>query len=335
MSNTLPAVNPHSALTRLMHKLLGSFVTIFTIHRPTPVSGAYNGLDEQLLEQCLAYATKKNYRFIALDTLIAEALANNSKPQPTICFTLDDGYTDQAERLLPLLLHYKAAPSLFVITDFIDNKLWPWDAKLTYALWHSPLSRVELRIGLQHLSLDLSSTEKRMAARRTAMQALKQLDPALHTETLLAIAASCKISLPLLPPEEFSPVSWHSLRKLEAQGVRIGSHSQSHLIFNSASDSTIRAELMHSKQRLAAELQNPSSVFCYPLGMRQDFSERHIPLVQAAGYCAAISTISNVTNTTAIRNAPFQIQRIAFPNNFEKFVRYTSWKEALRSKLPF
>jgi|GEM_PF-1093771 len=335
MSSHTYAHDKGSVLDRFMTKLFGSFVTIFTIHRPTPISGAYNGLDEKLLEKCLGYAKDRGYQFLSIDQIVADAAQGVQYKQPTICFTLDDGYSDQANRLLPLLLAERASPTLFVITDFIDQQLWPWDAKLTYLIWNTPLQSLHLVIGAQTLLFDLSSTNKRVAARREAIQAVKLLDPSLHAATILNIAKACQVSIPELPPIEFEPVSWQVLRGLETQGLRVGSHSQSHLIFNSATEATISSELEYSKQRLSAELKNPSSVFCYPLGTRKDFSVNHIELVKAAGFNSAISTISNVTTLRSIQQSPFQIQRIAFPSTFEKFVRYTSWKEALRSKLPF
>ncbi len=324
-----------SSIEQWMNKLLGPFVTIFTIHRPSPITGAYGGLDEHLLEQCLDYATQKDYRFISVDQLIAEALRGETIEHPTISFTLDDGYADQATRLLPILLDYKTSPSLFVITDFIDGKLWSWDAKLSYLLWNTPLQKTSIPIGSQQLTLDLSTPNNRIMARRQAINLFKLLNPETHDKNIAAIADLCKISLSDSVPEEFSPVTWNCLRQLEQQGLRVGSHSQTHLVFNAASDITIAQELKHSKERLNEELHNPSNVFCYPLGTPKDFTSHHIELVKNAGYSAALSTISNVTNSKLIRENPFQVQRIAFPNSFEKFVRYTSWKEALRSKLPF
>jgi len=335
MSNYRPEHYKSTALERFMNKLLDPFVTIFSIHRALPESGAYNGLDEQLLEQCLDYAKQKDYQFLPIDRIVEDAIQGIEYQQPTICFTLDDGYSDQATRLLPLLLAENTAPSLFVITDFIDQQLWPWDAKLTYLIWNTPLQSLQLIVGAQKLSFDLSSTSKRVAARREAIQAVKLLAPELHAKTIVDIAAACQLKIPESPPKEFEPISWQRLRDLEVQGLRIGSHSQSHLIFNSASDLFIRNELSYSKQRLNDELKNPSAVFCYPLGTRKDFSANHIELVKEAGFKSAITTISNVTTLDSIRSNPFQIQRIAFPSSFEKFVRYTSWKEALRSKLPF
>jgi peptidoglycan/xylan/chitin deacetylase (PgdA/CDA1 family) len=318
-----------------LNRLVGPFVTIFTIHRAQPSNSAYSGLDEQLLERCLDYATKKNYAFASIDQIVEDALKGNTSQQPTLCFTLDDGYVDQAERLLPLLLDYKTSPTLFVITDFIDRKMWPWDAKITHLIWNTPLQFCALTIGNTKLEIDLSTPEKRVIARRQVIQAVKRFDPGGHAETIEAIADACQLTLPSTIPKEFTAVTWQQLRDLETQGLRVGSHTRSHIVFNSSSDELIQNELQESRLTLQTELSSPSSVFCYPLGTRQDFSPRHTQLVKAAGYTSAISTISNITTFADIRKDPFQIQRIGFPNTFEKFVRYTSWREVIRGKLPF
>lgn len=322
-------------LSRLLSRFMESFVTVFTIHRPHPQNGAFSGVSEDHLLRCLDYATKKNYRFASIDQLVDDALNNNMLAQPTICFTLDDGYADQATRLVPPLIDYKASPTLFVITDFIDQKTWPWDAKLTYLLWNIPRVSHTVRVGNENLTLDLSSKEKRIAARRSLIKKVKWLSPEQLSECIDSIEAIYQPNNVTLIPDEFAPATWQQLRELELKGVRIGSHTKSHMVFNSATDAVIENELQQSFFRLKTELSSPSSVFCYPLGSQQDFSSHHIQLVKNAGYRAAVSTISNITNMTEIRKHPFQIQRIGFPNSFETFVRYTSWREAIRSKLPF
>lgn len=335
MSNLSNSQPKGQFLQHWMNQLVGPFVTIFTIHRPAPKNGSFNGVDEQLLERCLHYARAKNYRFASIDELVDDALNHKSYKQPTLCFTLDDGYADQVTRLLPVLLNYKAAPSFFVITDFIDKKIWPWDAKLAYLIWNTPLQYCTISIGQRQLTLDLSTVEKRIFARRLAIQTIKLLAPNELDDAIMNIAHQCQLLLPLTIPDEFAPTTWQQLRALEAQGLHVGSHTQSHVVLNSANTAQIRNELLNSRLKLQAELESPSSVFCYPLGTRKDFSPAHMQLVQEAGYTSAISTISNTTSLHAIRKHPFQIRRIGFPNSFEKFTRYTSWLEVIRSKFPF
>lgn len=322
-------------LDQWMNRCFGPFVTIFTIHRASPSNNAYKGLDEALLEQCLEYATQKGYRFASVDQLVLEAMSGSFVKHPTICFTLDDGYDDQVTRLLPILLRYKTSPTLFVITDFIDGKMWPWDAKIGHLLWNTQKQSVALLIDSQQLSLDLNSVDKRKLARRQLNNALNLLDSEQQAKYIAMLADMCELPITESAPEQFMPTTWQALRELESSGLRVGSHTQTHLVLSAASDERIATELTNSKARLATELHNPSCVFCYPLGTKIDFTLSNIQLIKDAGYSAAVTTVANVTNMKSIQNYPFQIQRIGIPNSFEKFVRYISWKEALRSKLPF
>ncbi|RYZ79008.1 MAG: hypothetical protein EOO68_39555, partial [Moraxellaceae bacterium] len=247
MSNFSHESHKTSLMEHWMNNLVGSFVTIFTLHRSNPKSGAYSGVDEQMLERCLRYASDKGYEFVSIDQLIEDAFAGKSYKQPAICFTLDDGYADQANRLLPMLLKYNASPSLFVITDFLDQKMWPWDAKLTYLIWNTPLQFITINIGQQKLVLDLSSQSKRIMARRKVIQAVKALESSLQVDSIFTVAENCQLVIPKDAPDDFTPVTWDHLRSLEKQGLRVGSHTKSHLVFNSASPSLVTHELMHSK----------------------------------------------------------------------------------------
>lgn len=322
-------------LDHWMNKVLGPFVTIFTIHRASPENKAYGGLDEKLLEQCLAYATQKGYRFASVDQLVEEALSGQPIRQPTISFTLDDGYDDQVTRLLPILLRHRASPTLFVITDFLDGKTWPWDAKINHLIWNTRKEAINLSIGSHQLSLDLGSAENRKIARRQLNREFNPLNSEEQAHYLRVLAERCELPITESAPQQFMPTSWQALRDLEASGLRVGSHTQTHLVLSAASNETISNELVNSKARLSQELQNPSSVFCYPLGTKTDFNLSNIQLIQNAGYRSAVTTVANVTSIMSIKRNPYQIQRIGIPSSFEKFVRYISWKEALRSKLPF
>lgn len=335
MSNILYGQSKIRLFDQWMNQLVGPFITVFTIHRPAPADGSFSGVNERLLEQCLMYAKEKKYKFASIDQVVEDALNHEVYKEPTLCFTLDDGYEDQVARLTPILLEHKASPTFFVITDFIDQKIWPWDAKLAFILWNSPLSACTVIIGSTKFTLDLSTTAKRIATRRLVIQTIKLLPPNELDNCILQIASQCQIAIPNAIPAEFAPTTWQQLRNLESQGLRVGSHTKSHVVFNSTSASQIRDELTQSQQKLKSELANPSSVFCYPLGTDKDFSHEHIQLVREAGYTSAISTISKTTSLESIRKQPFQIRRIGFPNTFEKFIRYTSWLEAIRSKFPF
>jgi peptidoglycan/xylan/chitin deacetylase (PgdA/CDA1 family) len=102
---------------------------------------------------------------------------------------------------------------------------------------------------------------------------------------------------------------------------------------NALTDEEVVVELAHSKQRLAAELANPSDVFCYPSGKESDFSDRHLPLVREAGFIAAVSTLSKNISAKAVKDNPYSIERIGMPHDLRHFARYISWFEYLRGRI--
>jgi hypothetical protein len=91
--------------------------------------------------------------------------------------------------------------------------------------------------------------------------------------------------------------------------------------------------LERAQVRLSQELTSPSTVFCYPSGTVQDYSALHAPLLKELGYPAAVSATAGNTNYKFIKEDPYNIRRHSFPTNLDRFIRYASWFEAVRSKL--
>lgn len=324
----------HRGLESYFSSLVGSYVTVFTLHRAEPADQSFNGISESLLERCLRYAVENGYDFMSVDEVVDTAIQRKKVSRPTLCFTLDDGYADQVTRLVPVLLRYRAKPTIFAITDFIDGIDWPWDAKLAYAIKHSPLTRCDLKVGGKTHHLDLSTPQARIESRRFVTSHVKAQRLGNLADYIAGVAAACQINIPQAAPEDYRAATWDELRASEAQGLAIGSHTRSHAVLSSLDDECVAAELDHSKRRLSEELARPSQVFCYPSGTKQDFSRSHEKLVKAAKYQGAVSTISQTSYLRAIRQNPYRVTRIGFPTRFEQFVRYSSWFEALRSKLP-
>lgn len=319
---------------RYFSALAGPFVTIFMLHRPEPEDGSFNGLSEKLLERCLHYALECGYAFASIDEVVEAAFAGKPVSRPTLCFTLDDGYADQVSRLVPLLLQYEAKPTMFTITDFVDGVDWPWDAKVAYAVKHSPLQALRLVIDGETRNLDCSTPQARIQSRRQITAYAKTLRHRALAAFVAEVEAACQFALSTRAPKDYRPASWDMLRASEKEGLRVGSHSRSHSLLNALDDQQVSTELAHSRMRLSAELNNPSNVFCYPSGTAEDFSSRHEDLVKEAGYKAAVSTVSRTAYFKEIRENPYRITRIGFPRTLEQFARYSSWLEALRSKLP-
>ncbi len=320
-------------ITALMNFMVGHYVTIYMIHRPQPLDGAYEGLTPALLEECIVYAKKAGFEFAAIDEILTDALAGRKPKRPTLCFTLDDGYQDQLDELVPVLLRHNCKPTLFTIVDMTDGNIWPWDAKLSYAVWNSLQPQASFQFSDTKFDLALDHQAARIRSRRQ----LTSFGKTLKSEQLHDFIQIALTALAFDPhtqiPATYRPASWASLRSAEAQGLRIGSHACSHQVFAALSDAQINIELERANNRLAQELKSPSRIFCYPSGTINDYAPHHSQLIKAQGLIGALTSTPGNTNLKQIQKNPFQIKRHSFPNSFEKFVRYSSWLEYIRSSI--
>lgn len=332
MSNDLllkTCTNP--VISQLMSLILGQFVTIYMLHRPKSPTGAFDGTSPALLEQSINYAKNAGFYFASIDELVDDALAGKRQQQPTLCFTLDDGYQDQLDHLVPVLLKHNCKPTLFVIADMVNDKDWPWDAKLAYAIWNCPLPSIQIPIDGSTQKLQLDTAEHRINVRRKLTSYAKRLSSDNLAEFLSITLPALQVDLSN-PPPEYQPASWESLRTAEQKGLKIGSHGCSHRVFSSLDDEKILFELDKAKTLLAQNLNNPSRVFCYPSGKATDFLDGHRHLLAKEGYIGALNSIAGNPNFEKIRTNPFNIHRHSFPSNLNTFIRYSSWLEYLRSK---
>ena len=317
-----------------MNAILGHYVTIYMIHRPRPVDGAYEGVNPKILEQCILYAKKAGFEFSSIDEVVANSLSAKKPKRPTLCFTLDDGYQDQLDQLVPILLKHNCKPTLFTITDMVEGIDWPWDSKISFAIWNTKKNNINFSFAGYQFNLLLNTQDDRRQSRRQLIRFGKNLSSD-------QLAAYCKELLEVLgfeldqsAPLPYKPCTWESLRQAEKMGLRIGSHACSHRVFTSLSDAEVKFELTKAQQLLKQELNAPSKIFCYPSGTFNDFSINHSILVKETSFfIGAVTSMPGNTNQSKIRKNPFLINRHSFPDSYEKFIRYTSWLEYLRSKI--
>jgi peptidoglycan/xylan/chitin deacetylase (PgdA/CDA1 family) len=333
MDNIIKNTVELKVLTALANRLIGHYVTIFMMHRPLSKESNYHGLDPELLDQCLTYAKQQGFNFSSIDQVFNDALNGVVPDRPTLCFTLDDGFDDQLNELVPILLKHDAKPTLYVLVDFVDNVDWPWDYKLVYLITHTKVTELKFTHNGNPFALDLSSPQAKICSRRTLVKYAKYMSREDLAELMVQLIELSGIQPPIKAPQFYKPASWDSLREYEKQGLTVGSHACSHRVFSSLSLDVISREVAHAQARLNTELVSPSKIFCYPSGTGKDYSDIHAPLLKELGYPAAVSAIAGNTDFQSIKKDPYNIKRHSFPSSLERFARYASWFEAMRSKL--
>ena len=237
---------------------------------------------------------------------LAEACARlnrDSLPARALSLTFDDGYANNAEVALPILLRHQLSATFFVSTGFLDGGTMFNDA-IIEIVRTAPAGRHDLSaLGLGSLtSLALGDDASRRAAIDLLLPHFKYM--ALHERGVrvarLAEATGGELPAPLMMRAD-------DVRRLAASGMQIGGHTVNHPILMRLDDRAARAEILEGKRRLEEITDSPVTLFAYPNGKPGgDYDARHVEMVRRAGFSAAVATINGVACRDSDR---FQLPR--------------------------
>lgn len=282
------------SLLKLMMKS-GAFAPFRLMNRRKALILTYHRFSESenkfaiscgLLEHQLDYLTKR-YQIISLSDL-AEYLKTN-KPLPDKCavITIDDGYRDVYEIAFPVLKKFNVPATVFVVTDFLDEKKWIWTDKMRYIMSRVKEAEFNLVIGDEDLKINLNGESSRFLSAQRVNNRLKKMEDSERDETIKNIAASLNVEIPSLPSKEFAPLTWQQVREMDTNKVSIESHTVTHPVLTNTTDEQLSYELTKSRARLEQELNRRVNLFCYPNGNN---NIRVHNAVKNAGYDCAVTT---------------------------------------------
>lgn len=323
----VPALS-NKAVSSLAAPLFGCGTPVFMLHRVFDDNQRYKGISPQHLRQCLRYLKEQNYNFISLETLI-ESLANKVElPKKSIVFTMDDGYLDQAQVACPIFIEYECPITFFVITDLLDQSLWPWDAQVSWIVDNTDKQCISLHLEDETIQVTISDKDNRHGAREAIRNPLKEIAAENIPEIIRQLAESADLNLPAEPPGAYQPLSWDCARDLESKGIQFAPHSMSHRILSKLDRESCEQEILGSWKKLQKEMKSPLKVFCYPTGRVLDFGPREISILQQAGFIGAVATTPGYIDLKQdYKQQIFRIPRFELPDNMADFVQYCSWIE--------
>lgn len=125
-------------------------------------------------------------------------------------------------------------------------------------------------------------------------------------------------------------LSWDQLREMQAMGMSIQSHGQTHRYLNDLSLADVRAELVDSKAAIEQELDGTVTLFAPPGGRMPD---GFAALAYEAGYAAVCSSAVGFWSTTmAPAGQAVMIPRLAVLAGTNA-ARFTRWLQTNRLEL--
>lgn len=220
--------------------------------------------------------------------------------------TFDDGYEDVIRLGLPILKKFNMPSTIFVSTQFIDDKnRHPfWDEVAWVALNAS--IPVALRLKDHSINYDLNGIDGKDRFVLDCVNAIKYGTIG-ERAAVHILLKEIKQSLRQMPFHNSFP-TWEELRiVVKDPNVSIGGHTVSHPRLSQGGD----AEIKIGKERLEEMLGISVSCFAYPFGEAADFTENTKHAVHNAGIKCAVTTMSGWNDQ---QSDLYALKRIACTN---------------------
>ncbi len=248
-----------------------------------------------------------------------------SLPRNTTVITIDDGYTDAYDIAFPLLKKFGFPATVYVITDFLDKKSWLWTDVMRYVLMNTKKDSIEIEFAAgDTINCALSGDPARLETASRINERLKKLPNELKDEKISQIGKYLEVDIPALPPDRFGPLTWMQCQEMEADNIRIESHTVTHPILTKVGPETLDFEMRTSKKRLEDILGRRIDHFCYPNGTM----DRNVQAAaKNAGYASAVTTAYGFNDA---QTDLLSMDRIDAPSTVESFAQSASGFEAAR-----
>ncbi len=278
-------------------------------------------------ESHLHYLSQHNTVMPLTDAVECLKSGKQLPPNATV-ITIDDGYSDAFEIAFPKLKKYGFPATVYAITDFVDQGIWLWTDLMRYVLAKTADSEISIDFGSGDVvQANLNDSVKRLETANRINKRLKKIPNEQKDAKIAEIARQLKVELPSVPPPEFAAMTWDQAREMDADGVRIESHTVTHPILTNIGQPELDFELGTAKNRLEEQLGRRVDHFCYPNGSLNDTVRR---AAETAGYVSAVTTAYGFNDGG---NDRLLLNRIDAQSAIESFAQSASGFEAVKQKV--
>lgn len=236
-------------------------------------------VSDEVFEECLLFF-RQHYNLVGLQDLLTCLEGGGRLPPRSLLVTFDDGYADNEEYALPLLLKHGVSAVLFLTSSFVNRRSRPWTEDLLSAYQRGLVSHEE--VAKLHQSLfgpqedaprDASVMLMDICAQWTA---LADIDAEKLCEAVLRRPLERTISPAQMLTSE-------QVKRMHAAGIAIGAHGRTHNSMARGGD--LDTELNQPPRAIANLLGLPSphaiSTLAFPYG---EHSDRAVTGALDAGY---------------------------------------------------
>lgn len=244
---------------------------------------------------------KRWFNVLPLDQA-AEQLREGTLPARAAAISFDDGYADNHDVALPLLIRHGLPCTFFISTGFIDGGRM-WNDTIIETFRRTRVDSLDLGDLLPDLGqVHCADLQQRRVAIHRVIGSVKYLEPARRQQLVDELARRAQVDLPtdlMMTPTQ--------LRALRGAGMQMGAHTISHPILARLPLAEAQHEVREGKRQLERILGERVSLFAYPNGKPgEDYRSETVELVRESGFEAAFSTAWGVATA---RSDPMQLPR--------------------------
>lgn len=246
--------------------------------------------------------------------------ARPGEPSHTLrmVFTFDDGWSDNYTHALPIARAHGIPLAVFVCPGLMgmDAPFWPEQISAGVKAARPAARNREIEQLIEHFKLSTPDQRQRMIADLS-----RSARPPVETDRL------------------DSTMSWAQISGMDAAGVNIGCHTQTHQILTTVPERDARLEINDAKNAIERALKKRCDLFAYPNG---NHSLRTRRLLAEAGFELAFTTTCGAwtagCDPLAIPRINLHDDKVAGPagsfsrSMFEHAVFWKAWR-AMRTRV--
>lgn len=260
---------------------------------------------------------KKNYCFLTLEKFLEYKRFGKKLPKHPLIITIDDGYKSNFKLAYPLLKKMKIPATIFLTTDFVENKNFLLTDKIEYSLAMAKPRIYYNKIFDEGQVFRINSENKKTYLRKFKLF-LKSIPRELQLNFVNKLESLFNFKLHFGKDilEIYQPLDWSDIKLMLKSGlISFGSHTHTHSILSLCSSNELDHELVTSKNLVEKRLNLDCNLFSYPNGTAKDFNEVVIKKLKSLGYSCALTTIPGFND---IASDVYQLKRIAIDSRMNK-----------------
>ncbi len=254
-------------------------------HRPWLNPDLINTSPAQFAQQMAL--VQRCYQPVGIEAVLEAVNGGKKLPRQAVLVTVDDGYQDFQETILPICNQFGIRPLLFVPTAYVGQGIFWWD-KLYQIIYRSGREKIWTKDGEQ---LTLTTPQKRRAALEHISQSIKYADfqEEIRWLDLLYAESLEKAGTDLQGNTSRHTLDWDELRQVSRRGADLAAHTHTHPILGQLPIDPIRQEIRQSRAIIRSELGTDLPVFAYPDGVEEAISPEARQVIREEGYQLAFT----------------------------------------------